>query len=90
MVGRARFELATYGLRVRLTRISMRRKPKIRNEFFVGRPAPETEPIPNRVSIAAGSSHWNSNGIIELREVGTDLAPNDANFGAGRWPSLSR
>jgi len=40
--------------------------------------ASETEPTPNPVSMAAGSSLWNANGIIELRAVRTDLDPNDA------------
>jgi len=39
--------------------------------------------MPNRVSMAASSLQRNSNGIIELREISTDLAPND---GTGRAP----
>jgi hypothetical protein len=40
--------------------------------------------MPNPISMAAGLSSWNPNGIIELRVVLTDLGPNDANLVACR------
>ena len=50
VVGRERFELSTYGLRVRVTRISMRPKPKIPNEFFVALPIPRPKPNLSRTA----------------------------------------
>ena len=44
VVGREGFELSTYGLRVQLTPILMRRKPKIPKQFSAGSPASRPKP----------------------------------------------
>ena len=44
VVGREGFEPSTYGLRVRVTPILMRRKPKIPKRFSAGCPAPRPKP----------------------------------------------
>src|SRR5258706_15081946 len=86
MVGREGFEPSTYGLRVQLTRISMRRKPKIRHEFFVALPA--RRPKPNYAELRFDSCKFFAAELERDHRVarsGDRPSPERCNLDPRRW-----